>query len=153
MKPRADETNTELAGILDALLASDIDITAREVARRHTSLRNASAFTRDTKRMELIRGAQARQQQLRTTLNPHVTHAQSLSEKLAEKSSDVVKLEAQVRALVASHAACINAVLRAGGMSALQRFWRDYRDVGDTLREVSAYPEVGEVVELRPKKC
>ncbi|MGA4005818.1 hypothetical protein ACI2VR_05415 [Ralstonia nicotianae] len=152
MKPRADESNTELAGILDTLLAADVDITAREVARRHPSLRNASAFTRDAKRMELIRQSQARQKQLRTTLNPHATRAQTLTEKLDKKSGDVVELEAQVRALVASHAACINAVMVAGGMAALQRFWKEYHEVGDKLRAVSAYPEAAEVVKLRPKK-
>ncbi|WP_152036569.1 hypothetical protein [Burkholderia pyrrocinia] len=149
MKPRADDNNTELSGVLDTLLASDIDITVREVARRHPSLRNASAFTRDTERMKLIQQAQARQMQLRTTLNPHVERARSLAERLDDKAEDVVKLETQVRALVASHAACIQAVMAAGGMAALERFWKKYKTVGDTLRAVTAYPEAAEVVRLR----
>jgi hypothetical protein len=152
MKPRADDDNVELAGVLDSLLASDVDITVREVARRHPSLRNASSFTRDTERMKLIQQAQSRQQYLRTTLNPHAERALTLSEKLEAKSEHVTELEAQVRALVTSHAACIRAVMVAGGMVALERFWKEYREVGDKLREVSAYPDAADVVELRKGK-
>ncbi|MCP3725436.1 hypothetical protein M3I53_20305 [Paraburkholderia sp. CNPSo 3272] len=152
MKPRADDDNTELAGVLDALLASDVDITVREVARRHPSLRNASAFTRDPDRMRLIQHSQARQQHLRTTLNPHAERALTLSEKLDVKSGHATELEAQVRALVTSHAACIQAVMVAGGMAALERFWKEYREVGEKLREVSAYPDAADVVEFRKGK-
>ncbi|MGQ7936306.1 hypothetical protein [Paraburkholderia sp. D1E] len=152
MKPRADDGNTELAGILDALLASDVVITVREVARRHTSLRNASAFTRDSERMKLIQQAQARQAHLRTTLNPHAERALTLTERLDAKSESVSQLETQVRALVTSHVACIHAVMTAGGMAALERFWKEYRAVGDSLREVSAYPAAAEVVELRKER-
>ena len=151
MKRRADEHNIELAHVLDTLAASDVDITVREVARQHPSLRNASAFTRDKERMKLIADSQARQKKLRTTLNPHVVRAQSLSEKLDKKSNDVVELEAQVRALVASHAACINAVMVSGGMAALQRYWQEYREIGNKLRSASAYPDAASVVKLRPK--
>lgn len=152
MKPRVDDDNTELAGVLDALLALDVDITVREVARRHPSLRNASAFSRDPERIKLIQQSQARQQHLRTTLNPHANRALTLSEKLEVKSAQVTGLEAQVRALVTSHAACIQAVMVAGGMAALERFWKEYREVGDKLREVSAYPDAADVVELRKGK-
>lgn len=152
MKPRADHDNTELAGVLDALLASDVDITVREVARRHPSLRNASAFTRNPERMRLIQQSQARQQHLRTALNPDAKRARTLSEKLDVKTGQATELEAQVRALVTSHVACIQAVMVAGGMAALERFWREYREVGDRLREVSAYPDAADVVELRKGK-
>jgi predicted nucleic acid-binding Zn-ribbon protein len=102
--------------------------------------------------MELIQRSQARQNELRTKLNPHAVRAQTLSEKLDNKSDDVVELEAQVRALVASHAACINAVMVSGGMAALQRFWKQYREVVEKLRTVSAYPDAAEVVKLGPQK-
>jgi cell division protein ZapA (FtsZ GTPase activity inhibitor) len=152
MKPRADDDNVQLAGILDNLLASDVDITVREVARRHPSLRHASAFTRDTERMELIQRAQARQTHLRTTLNPHVVRALTLAEKLDVKSEHVMELEGQVRALVASHAACIQAVMVSGGMAALERFWKEYKAIGDSLRTVSAFPDSAEVVTLHRDK-
>lgn len=149
MKPRIDDGNTELASILDDLLSADVNITVREVARRHTSLSNASAFSRDPERMRLIERAQVRQRQLRTKLNPHVAHVTSLSAKLEQSSQLVKELEAQVRALVASHTACIQAVMQSGGMDALQRFWRDYKAVEHSLRAVSAFPDCAEAVNLR----
>lgn len=152
MKPRVDNHNAQLAGILDELLAADINITVREVARRHPSLRNASAFTRDPERKLLIEQAQIRQRQLRTTLNPHVERASSLAQKLESKNERVSELESQVRALVASHAACIKAVMVSGGMPALERFWKEYKDIGDSLRTVSAFPGSAEVVRLRRDK-
>lgn len=152
MKPRLDDRNAELAGILDALVAADITITVREVARHHPSLRNASAFTRNPERMRLIDQAQNRQRQLRTTLNPHVVRATSLSEQLAQKNDRVKELEGQVRTLIASHAACVQAVMAVGGMNALQRYWKEYKAIGESLRAISAFPDSGDVVQLRKEK-
>jgi hypothetical protein len=152
MKPRLDDSNAELAGILDALVAADITITVREVARRHPTLRNASAFTRNAERMKLIEQSQNRQVQLRTTLNPHVVRASSLSEQLDHKSDRVTQLEQQVKTLVTSHAACIQAVMAAGGMAALERYWKEYKAIGESLRAVSAFPDSADVVRLRQDK-
>lgn len=152
MKPRLDERNTDLATILDALLAEDVSITVREVARRHPTLRNASDFTRNADRMTLIERAQSRQVQLRTTLNPHALRASSLSNQLDGKSAVIDALENQVKTLVTSHAACIQAVMAAGGMAALQRYWKEYKAIGEALRDLSAFPDSAEVVELRKQK-
>ncbi|HKR47599.1 MAG TPA: hypothetical protein VJU59_49370 [Paraburkholderia sp.] len=152
MKPRLDERNAELAAILDALLAEDVTITVREVARRHPTLRNASAFTRDVERVTLIEQAQSRQGQLRTALNPHALRASSLSDQLDQKSARIDALENQVKTLVTSHAACIQAVMAAGGMTALQRYWKEYKAIGEALRDLSAFPDSAEVVELRKQK-
>lgn len=148
MKPKVDTDNIELAAVLDALLSEDVDITARSVARRHPRLRNASAFTRNLSRMSLIREAQARQNQLRTTLNPHARRVNSLAEELGIARKQLQQLEDHRSALIASHAACIRAVMVAGGMSALEEFWKEYRTVGETLRSVSAFPQAAEVINL-----
>ncbi|WP_321807788.1 hypothetical protein [Burkholderia sp. BCC1993] len=152
MKPRFDASNAELAGILDALLAEDVTITAREVARRHSTLHHATAFTRDAGRVTLIGQAQSRQVQLRTILNPHAVRASSLSDQLGQKETRIDALENQVKTLVTSHAACIQAVMAAGGMAALQRYWKEYKAIGEALRDLSAYPEAAEVVRLREDK-
>lgn len=47
MRLLLDPKNEELADILNTLLTDNIDITAREVARRHSTLKNPSAFTRN----------------------------------------------------------------------------------------------------------
>jgi hypothetical protein len=152
MKPKHDEFNTELTEILDALLVKDVSITAREVARHHSTLRTASSFTRSSGRMAMITNAQARQQKLRTTLNPHFVQSTSLRDKLVQADANIALLESQVKGLVASHAACIQAVMKAGGLLALERFWKDYKVIGETVGTVSAYPERAEVIALEASK-
>lgn len=102
--------------------------------------------------MEMIEDAKERQQKLRTTFNPHAQRALTLSESLERRDVRVEELESQLKALVASHAGCIQAVMVSGGMPALERFWKQYKNIGDTLKEVSAFPDAAEVVTLRKGK-
>lgn len=51
---------------------------------------------------------------------------------------DIKRLEAQLTHMVAAHAGLIRAVQMAGGGPALERFWRDYKAVGDAVRSFSA---------------
>ena len=152
MKPKLDSSNLELSRVLDALLAADTDITAREVSRHHASLRNASAFTRSPERMEMITNAQARQKQLRGALNPHFVQSQSLSDQLAQAKDANDMLGVQVKALIASHAACIQAVMTAGGLNALERFWHDYKAIGEAVRPTVMPSERAEVIHLKTSK-
>lgn len=152
MKPKLDSSNLELSRVLDVLLAADIDITAREVARHHASLRNASAFTRSPERMEMITNALARQKQLRGALNPHFVQSKSLSDKLTHVKDANEMLGIQVKALIASHAACIQAVMTAGGLNALERFWHDYKAIGEAARPATMPSERAEVIHLKPPK-
>lgn len=152
MKPKLDSSNLELSRVLDTLLAADIDITAREVARHHASLRNASAFTRSPERMEMITNALTRQKQLRGALNPHFVQSQSLSDKLAQVKNANDMLGVQVKALIASHAACIQAVMTAGGLNALERFWRDYKAIGEVARPTVMPSEQAEVIHLKTSR-
>lgn len=152
MKPKLDPANEELARVLEHLLAADIDITAREVSRNHASLHDASAFTRSDDRMKMISDAQGRQAHMRTSLNPHFVKAQSLSSKLAQANDVNDALDIQVKALTASHAACIQAVMKAGGLNALERFWRDYKAIGETARPLSMPAERAEVISMKESK-
>lgn len=148
MKPTVDADNSELVRILDALLANDIDITARAVSRHHPTLHNASAFTRSNARMRLITQAQERQRALRKDLNPHFNQSISLGDQLKESNELVKQLTCQVRALAASHVACIQAVKSAGGLAGLERFWKDYKKIGESLRAFSVNPDLAEVHQL-----
>jgi hypothetical protein len=152
MKPKLDPSNLELSRVLDALLAADIDITAREVSRHHTSLRNASAFTRNPGRMEMITDYQTRQKELRGALNPHYVQSKSLSDKLAQAKDANDMLGLQVKALIASHAACIQAVMTAGGLNALERFWHDYKAIGEAVRPAAMPSERAEVIDLKTSR-
>lgn len=149
MRRLLDSGNQELRKVLEKLIADDVDITIREVARRHPALKNASAFTRNPERLALI--SQARQRQIdarHVKIDPERRHTKSLSEMLEERDRQVAVLEARVKALIASHAACVRAVMLHGGMHALERFWVEYKSVADTLRELDAMPVAADVIEL-----
>jgi hypothetical protein len=146
MRITVDGTHEELRQILEKLLAADIDITAREVARCHSVLKHPSAFTRNAKRRELLEQAQHTQSSARAVrTTPFSQKAATLAEQLAMKSARVVELERQVSGLVASHAACVRAVMQHGGMRSLHRFWRDYGAIAEELRSAGAIPDGAEV--------
>jgi hypothetical protein len=150
MRPLVDEAHKELMQILKDLLSDDLTITVREVARRHSTLKNASAFTRNARRAELIMEAQQRQIAARNVIaGPHLKRAASLSEKLAERDKQIATLDIQVKALVASHVACVRSVMQHGGMSGLQRFWGEYKGIAERVRALNALPETGDVIPIR----
>lgn len=158
MRITVDPSHDALEKVLAELLAEDIDITAREVARRHPSLKNASAFTRNESRLALITKAQDTQSAARAVNSkPLVQKAATLSEQLARKSARVEELEKQVSCLVASHAACVRAVMRHGGIQALQRFWKEYAEVAKELERLGALPRGADVVPFgaitNPRTC
>lgn len=151
MKTRIDADNGLLKAVLEELVQADKAITVREVARLHPSLKNASDFTRNTSRMALIARYQERQNEFRA-IKHRVAHKSDIKtkEELAAARQQVAELEASVGSLVSSHVGMVTAVLRAGGMSALEGFWRDYRDVSHRVRELGAVQPTASVVMLRP---
>jgi hypothetical protein len=150
MRPLADDSNNELQRVLGELLVEDVDITVREVARRHGTLKNASAFTRNAQRMDLIVQAQQRQIDARNVREgPAQRRSDSMTARLEEQSHRIVELESQVEALIVSHAACIRAVMLHGGMQGVERFWGDYKHIGDKVKALGAASEQAEVVRLR----
>lgn len=149
MRPLADDRNNELQRVLSELLVEDVDITVREVARRHATLQNASAFTRNVQRMKLIALAQQRQIDARDVREePARRRSESMTSRLEVQSRRIVELEGQVEALIVSHAACIRAVMLNGGLQGVERFWVDYKHIGDKVRALGAVPEQAEVVRL-----
>lgn len=109
MRLLLDPKNEELADILNTLLTDNIDITAREVARRHSTLKNPSAFTRNEARSALIAAAQAQQQGVRKIVAGG-GGAGSLQDQAAGYRQDIKRLEAQLTHMVAAHAGLIRAV-------------------------------------------
>ncbi|MNK83672.1 hypothetical protein D3C87_1034950 [compost metagenome] len=149
MRRRLDADNAQLNTILSELLAQDVDITIREVARRHPTIKNASAFVRDEERVSLIqRGIEKQNDARAVVLEPHKLKAASLTEQLIARDQEITQLKDQIKALVTSHAACVRAVMAHGGMPALERFWKDYRAVGNMVRELHATPTGADVVNL-----
>jgi hypothetical protein len=152
MRKLIDDKHFELSAVLEALLSEDITITIREVSRRHPALKNASAFTRNPARMKLIELAQGRQRDARNVrAEPLAKRSASMAETLATRTDEATELSRQVRALVASHAGCILAVMKHGGMPALERFWADYKAVGDTVKALDAVQTGGQLLHIARK--
>lgn len=153
MRKTLDASHEELNRIIEAMIAADVDISAREIARRHSSLKNASAFTRHAERSNLIDKAKQRQTDARNVRGvPTPQRTASLAGQLAEKSERLKVLEERVAVLVASHVACVRAVMKHGGVQALQRFWKDYRQIGEGLEDMQAVPQGAQVIALTREK-
>lgn len=149
MRKLLDVDNAQLRAVLAELLSQDTEITVREIARRHPTLGNASAFTRNEQRMKIIDKAKRRQEEARAVaVAPHKQKAATLAERLEGREQEIDQLKRQVEALVASHAACVRAVLLHGGMPALERFWNEYKAIGDTVRKLHALPSGAAVIDL-----
>ncbi len=149
MRKLVDPDNAELHSILEALLTEDVTVTAREVARRHSCLNDASAFTRNAARKELIaeyaqRQADSRAAQAAT--NP--SGSEELTEKVRERNERIAELEQTVKNLAAAHVGLIRAVQLAGGFRSLEKFWHDYSEVAGALRSTGGTPEGSAVVRL-----
>lgn len=149
MRPLLDSEHADLQAVLEILLTDDTEITIREVARRHPTLKHASAFTRSPARMTLIERAQQRQGDARHISNrPLREKGARLSGMVSKQAAEIETLRTQVRHLVAGHVALIRAVQLAGGYAALERFWSDYRNTAQALEQIGAIPEQQNVVEL-----
>lgn len=149
MRQLIDPQNAGLSAVLDALLAENVDVTVREVARRHETLKNASAFTRSAERMALISDAQQRQLDARHVAVGAIAEKSSrLGEKLAKSLAEAEHLERSVRNLAAGHASLIRSVQLAGGMASLERFWKDYKQVADDLHSSGATSVGAKVIQL-----
>jgi len=147
MRPLADPENKELLRILQQLLDENVDISAREIVRRHSSLKHATGITRNPTRTGLVEEWQKLQERVRAAAAAAgPAPAKTLREQLDQHKARIKILEGQVRALVASHAACVRAVYERGGARGLQRFWADYDQIGQTIRALGALPDGAQVL-------
>ena len=103
MRLLLDPKNEELTDILKTLLTDNIDITAREVARRHSTLKNPSAFTRNEARSALIAAAQGQQRGVRNIVAGSGASG-SLQDQVAGYRQEIKRLEDQLTHMVAAHA-------------------------------------------------
>ncbi len=147
MRILQDPLNIELKKIVDLLTLEDIDITARAIARRHSALKNASAFTRNPVRMSVITESRQKQLEARAiAAKSQPSIAQDGKRELLMQDNKVLTL--QVKKLIAAHAGLIRAVQLAGGMSALERFWKEYKEVGDAVQALDALPQKAVVIDI-----
>jgi hypothetical protein len=138
--------------ILEELLLLDIDITAREVARRHPTLKAASSITRDVNRREAVIVYRQRQQEMRRWAErTQKNSSKSLERILADKDARIAELEAQVQILTGSHIAMVRALGESGGFRAWSRFFETSVVARDSLVLLGAVPS-GDIVNLKAKE-
>ena len=153
MRRLQDPDNAALKKVLQQLLSNNVDVTVREIARQHPELKNASTFTRNEERMAIILAARQQQEHVRAIAAGFTSPSTPAAAKHVEgmsvlQTADVQALQLKLRRMVAAHAALIRAVQLAGGMGALERFWKEYKDIADTVMELEAATANAVVVEL-----
>ena len=138
-----DPSHEELKSVLEGMVTSNEDITARAVSRLHSTVKDASGITRHPERREILEQYQARQAELRKVLGQVQRSGTAVAaDKLQAALERVRHLEEAQAARVASHLAMIHAVAELGCTAKLQRFYKQYADIRDRLaREGSLPPE------------
>jgi predicted metal-dependent hydrolase len=134
-----DEDNRELDSVLQELLNQNVDITAREVARRHSSFSSASTITRHPERRKLLENYQKHQSEMRTWQDRLGKRSkEQVAGELAAQQVKISELDETVRTLVTGHVALIAAVAQVGGMSKLSKFYENFREVRQQLIKAGA---------------
>jgi hypothetical protein len=132
----------DLRSILDKLLEDDVDITAREVARQHPTIKHASTLTRHPSRRLLLDEYQRRQQELRAWLRRSKERSQkALVEDLAKRDIQVQELERKIKILQISYIAMVRVIASLGGMSKLLAFYEDYQALKNELLRMNLLPD------------
>ncbi len=131
----------EMARILDAMLEAGVEISARELARRHPTIRSASSFTRIAPRRAILERYRLDQQRIqRVAANANKQSRGSLAKQLAEKEIKLTELQRQVDLLQASHVAMLRALGEMGGFGAWSKFFERSEPLRRALLEMGALP-------------
>jgi hypothetical protein len=140
-KNGAISIDDEMREILESLLVNDEDLTARAVARLHSTIKAASSITRSPPRKKLLAEYQKRQSDYRRWRGRVAKQSGTdIAASLAQKHTRVTELEATVQLLIASHLAMLRAVGELGGFSKWTKFYEQYREVRDKLGKLGALP-------------
>ena len=131
-----------LRELLSKLLEDDVDITAREVARRHPTIKHASTLTRNPSRRRLLEEFRKRQEELRAWLaRSKVRSQQTLVDDLAKRDLQIQELKRKIKVLQISYIAMIRVVASLGGMSKLLKFYEGYQTLKNELLRMELLPE------------
>ncbi|MFJ3318975.1 hypothetical protein ACIPLR_26875 [Herbaspirillum huttiense] len=132
----------EMVKVLEHLLDENVNITAREVARRHPSLKAVSSITRNKDRSALLSEYQQRQLEYRrAAARMGTVHPSIANEVIASNEIKIQELEKAVQVLVASHVAMLRALGATGGFRKWAEFYENYRDIRHQLAMLGAIPD------------
>ncbi len=148
-KEAASDDSPEMVRILEEMIAADITITARAVARLHSAVKHASSIIRSSTRSSLMAQYQERQKQFRTMRSRIPKHSRDqIAAQIVQKDTRIEELERQVEILCVSHLAMIRAVGEQGGIGKWIKLYGSYREVRDQLDKLGVLPQ-GEVMEFQ----
>lgn len=140
-----------LKELLNRLLEDDVDITAREVARRHPTIKHASTLTRNPSRRRLLEEFRKRQEELRAWLKRSRERSQkTLVEDLAKRDLHIQELERKIKVLQISCIAMVRVVASLGGMSKLLKFYEGYQNLKSELMLMGLLPE-SQILQFPPE--
>lgn len=148
------DVDVDLIRVLEDLLASDQNITARAVARLHPRISAASSVTRSVERTRILKEYQERQAAFRKWRGrPSRLSKAAAADALAQRDLRIAHLEAQVALLTASHLAMIRAVGEVGGFKKWASFYEPYSEIRNRVAEMGGLPDalVAPLPSRRPK--
>jgi hypothetical protein len=138
-----DPLHDELKAVMDGLLERNDDVTARAVARLHSTVKNASGIVRHPERRKILEQYQARQQELRAAIGKvRQSGTSAAAVKLQASAERIRELEENEAARVASHLAMIHAVAEMGGTAKLHQFYKRFAAIRDSLAREGALPKL-----------
>lgn len=136
-----EEYDLAMREILEQLLANDIEITARAVARLHPKIKAASSITRNEGRSQLLADYQMRQKEYRHWRSRAGKQSSvNVASLLAQKEQRIAELERNIQLLTSSHVALLRAVGAMGGFSKWAQFFDKYQEARNKLLELGAFP-------------
>lgn len=132
----------EMIDVLEALLASDENITARAVARLHPTINAASSITRSEGRSQLLTEYQQRQLQYRNWRGRAGKRSGAeVAAALEQQNNRITELENNLEILVSSHVAMIRSVGAIGGFTKWAEFFETYRNTRKSLDSLGGVPD------------
>jgi CHASE3 domain sensor protein len=146
------EKDHQLSSLLELMIAEDVTITARSIARRSDgAFKHASDLTRRPERRTLVEAAQQRQATLRlAAAKLSKSGKMDVAARLEAAEDEIRRLKADRDILVAAVRAAILAIGRIGGMKAWREYFPVYSDAFASLRRMGAVPNAD--IEAFPKK-
>ncbi|NHZ91055.1 hypothetical protein F2P45_18830 [Massilia sp. CCM 8733] len=142
VRKRSDEADTQLTAILESLLAENINISAREVAKRHPEVASASTITRDRARRELLEIYQLRQVELNKWQDRLKKGSKAeVATKLEQQQSRIEQLERNEEILLRGHVSLIAVMAELGGTTKLSSYYNRFSELRDSLAQLNALPE------------
>lgn len=130
-----------IAKILDDMLDAGVEVSARELARRHPTIKSASSFTRIAERRAILDRYRLDQERIQRVANSSSKQSRSsLTKQLVDKELKIEDLQRQVDLLQASHVAMLRSLGEMGGFGVWAKFFEESGPLRKKLQQMGALP-------------